>query len=130
MPFHASKSAADIPVKVIVKKYTISNQLSDFHSDTVSLSSKIGELMVRIGDANQFCFNIIIQLLTKGKVRVDFRDISERLQLVNKHDVMNREEALVLFDDWVKENRVITEDMSSTRKIVLELPRAKLPRAI
>jgi len=83
--------------------------------------------MVRIGDSNDFCFNIIVQLLTEGKVRVDFRDSTERLQLVNKQDSVSRVEAVKVFDHWVQENRAKPELLESTRKVVLEPPRAKLP---
>jgi hypothetical protein len=60
-------------------------------------------------------------------VRVDFRDSTERLQLVNKQDSVSRVEAVKVFDHWVQENRAKPELLESTRKVVLEPPRAKLP---
>jgi hypothetical protein len=126
-----SKYSSDIFLKVSVKKFHNSEGLEDFdaghHDAPINLSSKIGEYMVRIGDSNDFCFNIIVQLLTEGKVRVDFRDSTERLQLVNKQDSVSRVEAVKVFDHWVQENRGKPELLESTRKVVLEPPRAKAP---
>lgn len=126
-----SKYSTDIFLKVGVKKFHNSEVLEDFdagyHDAPIKLSTKIGEYMVRIGDSNDFCFNIIIQLLTEGKVRVDFRDSTERLQLVNKQDRISRIEAVKVFDHWVQENRGKPELLESTRKVVLEPPKAKAP---
>ena len=126
-----SKYSSDIFLKVSVKKFHNAEGLEDFdaghHDAPINLSSKIGEYMVRIGDSNDFCFNIIVQLLTEGKVRVDFRDSAERLQLVNKEDRISRMEAVKVFDHWVQENRGKPEFLESTRKVVLEPPKLKLP---
>jgi len=126
------KTSSQILVAVKVK--TFSNQgLEDFdssrHSPKLLLSSKIEEYMVRIGESNEFCFNIIVQLLTKGKVRVDFRDTTERLQLVNKEDIMSRPNAVKVFDHWVEENRTQPMTSEKTQRIVLEQPRIHLPRS-
>jgi hypothetical protein len=126
-----TKYSADFFLKVSGKKFHNSEGLEDFdaghHDAPINLSSKIVEYMVCIGDSNDFCFNTIVQLLTEGKVRVDFRDSTERLQLVNKQDRISWVEAAKGFDHWVQENRGKLERFESTRKVVLEPPRAKLP---
>ena len=132
MPSRRAKSSSDILIKVGVKKFSPSAALEELDfarsSPPTILSSKIGEYMVRIGESNGFCFNIIIQLLTQGKVRVDFRDSTERLQLLNKQDLMSRLEAVQVFDRWVKEHRAKATQVNKTQKIVLQPPRVKPPR--
>ena len=84
---------------------------------------------MRLGDSNSLCLNIVIQLLTRGKVRVDFRDTSERLQLISEQDTTSRAEAVLVFDHWIAENRFKSEPPDATQKIVIEIPRVKLPNA-
>ncbi len=133
MSLKPAKYSADIFVKIEVKKFSNSQAIEEFdfnrnHPPT-PLSNKIEEYMLRIGNSNELCFNIIIQLLTHGKVRVDFRDSTERLQLANKQDIMSRSKAVMVFDRWLAENRVPDEfpNASTTQKIIIEAPRVKLP---
>ena len=131
MSLKPAKYSSDIFVKAEVKRFSKSHSLEEFdsqhHHPPTPLSSKIGEYMVRISNSNEFCFNIIIQLLTHGKVRVDFRDSTERLQLVNKQDIMSRLEAVMVFDHWLVENRARPEPLESTRKLVLETLKSTFP---
>lgn len=127
MSLKPAKYSSDIFVKAELKRFSNSQALEEFESDRnnppTPLSSKIEEYMLRISNSNEFCFNIFIQLLTHGKVRVDFRDSTERLQLVNKQDVMSRSAAVLVFDHWLAENRARPESFESTRKLVLESPK-------
>ncbi len=83
---------------------------------------------MRLGDSNSLCLNIVIQLLTRGKVRVDFRDSSERLQLISEQDTTSRAEAVLVFDQWIAENRIKSESPEQTQRIIIEIPNIKLPR--
>jgi hypothetical protein len=65
-------------------------------------------------------------LLTDGKVRVDFRDITERILLLNSQDIMSRVEAVTVFDRWLQENRDSQEAIEQTQKIIMQPPPAKL----
>ena len=127
MSLKPAKYSADIFVKTEMKKFSNSQTLEEFESDRnnppTPLSSKIEEYMLRISNSDEFCFNIIIQLLTHGKVRVDFRDSTERLQLANKQDIMSRLEAVMVFDHWLAENRARPDSLESTRKLVLVSPK-------
>lgn len=133
MPFYSAKSSSEILVKVEVKKNSVDNNIDEIdhgvNKPPTLLSSKIGEYMVRIGDSNDFCFNIIIQLLTQGKVRVDVRNTTERLQLMNKQNRMSRIDTVQLFDSWVEENRVQSTQPEKTQNIVLQPHRVNLPLA-
>ncbi len=129
MSLKPAKYSADIFIKTEVKKFSNSQEIVDFdfnrNHPLTPLSNKIEEYMLRISNSNEFCFNIIIQLLTHGKVRVDFRDSTERLQLVNKQDIMSRSKAVMVFDRWIAENRVPDKfpNASTTQKILIEAPR-------
>jgi hypothetical protein len=71
----------------------------------------------------------VIQLLTRGKVRVDFRDYHVRLELGPGVTAMNRSEAVAVFDDYIKRHKNPDGDRSAdvTQKIMVQVPRISLP---
>jgi hypothetical protein len=124
------KPASKILIHVGVRKFSGAQLVEEWdssHGPPIKLGEKIGEYLIRLGDSNSLCLNIVIQLLTRGKVRVDFRDSSERLQLVSDQDRMSRPEAVTVFDHWIEENLFQSEPPDTTQKIVIELPRVRLP---
>ncbi len=127
------KPATKISIRVGVRRFTAQRKLEDWGSNDlvkITLADKISEYILRIGDANAFSLNIVIQLLTRGKVRVDFRDSSERLQLTDFKDIVSRVEAVHIFDHWVAENQFKSEPPDATQRIMMEPPGIKLPTAI
>ncbi len=94
------------------------------------LSDKIDEYVLKLGYSNAHVLGVLVQLLTLGKVRVDFRDYSERLQLTNLEDRMGRTEAVDLFDRHLLAMRRNEEPptLQATQKIVVQPPKATLPR--
>jgi hypothetical protein len=125
------KLAAKISLRVGVRKFSAERKLEEWDANDltpITLADKISEYILRIGEANAFCLNIVIQLLTKGKVRVDFRDSSERLQLINEKDIVSRGEAVRVFDQWLADNQVQSEPIEATQKILMEPPKVNLPR--
>ena len=46
---------------------------------TSTVADKIEELVLKVGYSNAQALSVVIQLLTNGKVRVDYRDYSQRL---------------------------------------------------
>ena len=133
MKIKPQKPATKISIRVGVRKFTAERKLEEWDSNEfmpMTLADKISEYILRIGDGNAFCLNIVIQLLTRGKVRVDFRDSSERLQLFSDKDIVSRVEAVHVFDLWVAENQIKSEPPDATQRILMEPPRIKLPKAI
>jgi hypothetical protein len=49
--------------------------------------------------------------------------------LINQQDIISRPEAVMVFDHWIQENRFKSEPPDATQKIVIEIPRVKLPSA-
>lgn len=90
-----------------------------------TVAEKIEEFVLKLGYSNAQALSVIVQLLTRGKVRVDFRDYSQRLQLVSQTDIMPRAEAVALFDAYLAEieNRDDSSAMEFTQKIMIQAPR-------
>ena len=133
MTIKPQKPAKKISIRVGVRRFSAGRKLEEWDSNEltpITLADKISEYILRIGDANAFCLNIVIQLLTKGKVRVDFRDSSERVELVNEKDIVSRVEAVLVFDHWVAENQIKSEPPDATQRILMEPPKIKLPKSI
>ena len=131
MIFKPKKRSSDIMIQVKVRTFSQTQILEEWdssHSPPITLADKISDYMIRIGDANSLCLNAVIQLLNKGKVRIDFRDTSERLELINQSDKVSRPEALMVFDHWIAENRFKSELPDATQKIFIEMPLMKLPQ--
>jgi hypothetical protein len=69
---------------------------------------------------------ILLQLLTVGKVRVDFREYSERLQLLDSGQRMERAEAILRLEEAFEEffrQKQIKQDADLTQKIIIQTPK-------
>ena len=94
-----------------------------------SLADKIEELVLKVGYSNAQAMSVIMQILTVGKVRVDFRDYSQRLALRSSSDLTGRTEAMEVFDSHLallKSNDLSSEGF--TQKIMFQPPAIRLPR--
>jgi hypothetical protein len=94
-----------------------------------TLADKIEDLVLKVGYSNAQAMSVIIQALTVGKVRVDFRDYSQRLQLRSPKEIMSRTEAMEVFDAHLallKSTDFSTEGF--TQKIMFQPPAVRLPR--
>jgi hypothetical protein len=94
-----------------------------------SLADKIEELVLKIGYSNVQALSVVIQLLTVGKIRVDFRDYSQRLQLASKSDITTRADAAEIFDTHLTQMKVEPQSNSGfTQKITFQSPRNQLSK--
>jgi hypothetical protein len=64
------------------------------------LKDKMDDYLFRLGRSNTSVYAIMMQLLTKGKVRVDFRDFAERLALASAEDRMTTVQASTLTEAY------------------------------
>ena len=93
-----------------------------------SLADKIEELVLKIGYSNAQALSVVIQLLTVGKIRVDFRDYCQRLQLASKSDIMSRADAAQVFDMHLVQMKVEMQSSNGfTQKITFQSSRVHLP---
>jgi hypothetical protein len=89
------------------------------------------EYILLFGTANSYFVSIFLKLLEAGKVRVDLRDRSERMELVRTSDVVTRAQAVALVDAHLAELRRaenLDPDLGVTQRISLNEIRSRSPR--
>jgi len=124
------KTALDISV-VETRTRSQDGVLLSSSSETkeLFLEAVIQDCQLQLGQTSAHVLGIVIQLLTRGKVRVDFRDYAVRFELSEGQPVMERTQAVSIFDDLVKRQK--SDGMASsdvTQKIMVQAPRISLPR--
>lgn len=67
----------------------------------ITLGDKLNQY-VSIGFSNSHVLGVVLQLMTQGKIRVEFRDYVERLELTDPADALSRQQGVTLFDDFMK----------------------------
>lgn len=123
------RSAIDIPITETRSFVQDGVQLSSEVRE-VSLEVVIDEFLLKLGQSNAHVLGVVIQVLTRGKVRVDFRDYNLRLEMGPGVNFMERSEAVAVFDDYIKRHK--NPDASGaadvTQKIMVQAPRVSLPK--
>ena len=94
----------------------------------VSLASKIDEFILKVGHSNTNVMSLVVHLLTTGKVRLDFRDYTERLELLNLAEIMSRPQAAAVFDQHMSTGNKNEDVSMMTQKIVIQPPRVNIPK--
>ena len=93
--------------------------------EELPLTEVISRYLTRMGLESALASGIIVQLLTSGKVRVDFSTAVQRLELKDLNDRMGAPEAMALFDNYAASLR--TKDDSTgkgkTVRIMVQKPR-------
>ena len=121
-------SASQITIKEskIPNHPSASNPGGDLYK---TLSDKIEEYILKLGYSNSQTLGIVVQVLTQGKVRVDFRDHTERLQLFEEGVLFSRTEAVDIFDKHiVNMKKPVSAEASAsnmTQRIVIQAPRLR-----
>ena len=94
------------------------------------LGEKLDEYMLKLGYSNSQALGILVQILTQGKVRVDFRDFNERLELVDESDLCDRVQAVALFEEHLlsKQSGENLDDQDNpTLRVIVQTPRPSPP---
>lgn len=81
----------------------------------VSLCEKIDELRLRLGGDSSHLVGVLIQLLSAGKVRIGFRDKTERLSLADSNSIMTRDMAIELIDAYLANSSQDLDSEPSTQ---------------
>ncbi len=120
------KSAEEIQIS----QKTLKNQpgIPDEAPELFVLSDKIDQYLIRLGYSNAHVLGIVVNLLTVGKVRVEFRHYVERLELVDPADKTSRGVAVDIFDRFLieKKGRSNQEQiLEFTGKIIVQSPEAR-----
>ena len=93
--------------------------------ERISLAKKMDTYLITLGVTNAHVYNVIVHLLTNGKVRLDFRNFVERLELCDPQDRLERGPAMSLIDDFIAMRRTVDMDLSVTQKITIQYPKEK-----
>jgi hypothetical protein len=128
MNFPLPKNALDIAV-LETRTHVQDGLLISSKTKELFLEAVIQDFQLQLGQTSAHVLGIVIQLLTRGKVRVDFRDYAVRFELGEGQPVMERTQAVSIFDDYVKRQK--SDGMASsdvTQKIMVLAPRVSLPR--
>ena len=92
--------------------------------EDMTLADLLSNYLMRLGFESTFASGIIVQLLTNGKVRVDFSSVAERLELLDLNDRMTAPQAMALFEDFMASLRSPDEaQKGKTMRIVVQKPR-------
>src|SRR5258708_1937843 len=94
------KSPEEIQIQVLRREVEDGLLAVGKNATQMALSNKMDDYLMRLGHSNTSVWAIILQLLMKGKVQVDFRDYTERLTLVSKDDKLGSPEAVSLLEDY------------------------------
>jgi hypothetical protein len=98
----------------------------DVTESRMTVAEKVEEYVFRLGCTNAHVLGLVLQLLTVGKVRVDFREYYERLQLVTKSDLLPRTQAIPLVETFLNTLRKVPhnpEESEFTQKIIIQPPK-------
>lgn len=74
---------------------------------SVSLAKKMEEYIFDPGCSSAHTLGVVVQLLTVGKIRLDFPEYSERLQLENVRDLLPSAEAMQSTGALLSKPRVV-----------------------
>ena len=94
---------------------------------SISLGEKMEEYLFKLGCSSAHTLGVVVQLLTVGKIRLDFREYSERLQLENVQDLLPRAEAMQLTEAFLSKMREGIPDsgdlLDATQKVIIQAPK-------
>ncbi len=90
----------------------------------ITLADLLNNYLMRLGFESTFASGIIVQLLTNGKVRVDFSSVVERLELIDVKDRITAPQAMALFEDYTASlDSPDDSQKGKTKRIVVQKPR-------
>ena len=121
----SAKQASDILVKQ-TRTGTTPETIGQLTEVQVPLSEKVEEYIFRLGCTSAHTLAVIVQLLSVGKIRLDFKEYNERLQLVNPADMMSRSEAMLFTENLLEGVRPGLEpgaDLDLTQKVIIQAPK-------
>ncbi len=119
------KQIAEIRIKQ-TRTSTLPGTAGDVTHSVLFLSEKIDDYLFKLGCSSAHTLGVVTQLLNVGKIRLDFREYNERLQLMNAADAMSRTEAISLIEAYL--TAVQTEsykegDLDLTQKVIIQAPK-------
>lgn len=96
-------------------KRSVREALAEDEETTVSLSDKLNELFGK-GYIRDDIYGLVIPLLMQGKVRIDLDGRSERLELEDQTQRLQRSNAIQVFEEYLLVHR--PEKLSAPSAVV------------
>lgn len=85
----------------------------------ISLFEKVHDYMLRLGGNHSHLVGIFVNLLTVGKVRVAFRNKTERLSLVAETAKKTPQDAINLIDEYLRQAGASSQPDTRTQRILM-----------
>lgn len=99
-------------------------------NSTATLLELLDGFLLRMGYSSAYVKGVVVQLMTKGKVHVEFRNHSERYELEDFADLISSPQAMSLLDDYLNARPGLLNLTPTrgdvTQRIVVQSP--KLPK--
>jgi len=98
----------------------------------VTLKEMLDRYMFVLGYENAHLLEVLIALMTRGKICVEFRAYTERLELNDPARMMNQPGTIQLFNDYlasVKANKKVGLANRRTQRITVQMPKFMGPPA-
>ena len=96
-----TKHPRDILIRIV--NQTVEDGVASGIATTaeVPLSEKLDDYLLRLGYSSAHIIGVMVELLTKTKVRVDFREYTERMELVQPEDRLDPTASISLLEDYI-----------------------------
>jgi hypothetical protein len=121
----SDKQISEIKIRQ-TRTSTSQDSAGEITDSVLFLSDKIDEYLFKLGCSSAHTLGVVTQLLNIGKIRLDFRDYNERLQLTNAADTMPRAEAMRLTEAYLTSMQTQSDqskDLDLTQKVIIQAPK-------
>ena len=109
----------------IAETRTPLNEAAEPVTTRVTLANKLRDYIFLLGQTHTQTLGICVQILTVGKVRVEFRAYTERVSLIQKSDLMTRPEAIIASESFM--STLIKDEgpanLDVTQRIIIQSPK-------
>ena len=86
----------------------------------ISLDLQLNDYLLRLGYSSAHILAIMVQLMTNGKITVDFTGHTERIELINPEDKISATQTIQMLEDYITE--VSThEDLKNPEKVTQKI---------
>jgi hypothetical protein len=92
----------------------------------ITLGQMLHKYMFSLGYKNDNLLEVLVALMTTGKICVEFRSYNERLALKDPSQMMTRPATVQLFNDFlssVKADKKVVLGSERTRRITVQMPK-------
>jgi hypothetical protein len=92
----------------------------------ITLKQMLDKYLFALGYENAHLLEVLLALMTRGKICVEFRAYNERLALKDPLKMMTQPATIQLFNDYltsVKANKKVSISGNQTQRITVQMPK-------